>query len=128
MKKILSLSLVLCILLSCVSMASAYSNVSSWAQESVDGMYELGFLPDSLHRADMSRYITRGEMCKIAVAVYNQILGTPEVGPDSTNHFDDTSDADINYAYEQGIVGGYGDGTFHPNDPLTRQDFMKISL
>lgn len=127
-KKILSMILALCLLIACVPTVSAYSNVSSWAQQSVDGMYELGFLPNSLVSADMGRNITRGEMCKIAVAVYNQLRGIPGAGPDSTSHFDDTSDPDICYAFEQGIVSGYGDGKFGVNDPLTRQDFFKITF
>jgi hypothetical protein len=35
------------------------------------------------------------------------------------------SDA-ISWAVEQGIVNGYGDGNFGPNDPLTRQDMVTI--
>ena len=127
-KRIIALLLSLSLLIACVPAVSAYYNVASWAQEAVDGMYELGFLPSSLNNADMTRNITRGEMCKIAVAVYNQLMGTPDVGPHSTDHFDDTSDSDICYAYEQGIVSGYGNGKFGPNDPLTRQDFIKITF
>ena len=126
-KKIISLFLALSIFISCIPFVSAYSNVSDWAQEYVDGMSELGFLPKSLESANMGRNITRGEMCKLAVAVYNQLLGIPGVGPASTSHFDDTKDPDICYAYEQGIVSGYGDGKFGANDPLTRQDFFKIT-
>lgn len=127
-KRILSLLLVVCLLVACIPTASAYSNVAPWAKESVDSMYQLGFLPQSLNSADMTRRITRGEMCKIAVAVFNQLMGTPDVGPHSTDHFDDTSDPDICYAFEQGIVSGYGDGRFGPNEPLTRQDFIKITF
>lgn len=127
-KRILALILSLALVIGCIPAASAYYNVAPWAQEAVDGMYSLGFLPSSLNSADMSRNITRGEMCKIAVAVYNQLMGTPDVGPDSTDHFDDTSDPDICYAFEQGIVSGYGNGKFGPNDPLTRQDFIKITF
>lgn len=126
-KRIISLLLCLCILAACIPAVSAYSNLGTWAKESVEAMYDLGFLPDSLVKADMSKPITRGQMCQMAVLVYNQLMGTPGVGPDSTKNFDDTSDPDINYAFEQGIVGGYGDGNFGPNDPLTRQDFFKIT-
>lgn len=126
-KKLIALLLCLCITAAMIPAVSAYTNVSGWAKESVDAMSTLGFLPASLSAADMSRNITRGQMCQMAVLVYNEIMGTPGVGPDSTKNFDDTSDPAINYAYEQGIVGGYGDGRFGPNDPLTRQDFFKIT-
>ncbi|MBQ4565352.1 MAG: S-layer homology domain-containing protein [Oscillospiraceae bacterium] len=127
-KRILAILLVLSLVVACIPAASAYSNVAPWAKESVDSMYQLGFLPQSLNSADMTRRITRGEMCKIAVAVFNQLMGTPDVGPHSTDHFDDTSDPDICYAFEQGIVSGYGNGKFGPNEPLTRQDFIKITF
>ena len=126
-KKLIALLLCLSIVAACIPAVYGYSNVSDWAKESVEAMSTLGFLPTSLSTADMGKNITRGQMCQMAVLVYNEIMGTPGVGPDSTKNFDDTSDPAINYAYEQGIVGGYGDGRFGPNDPLTRQDFFKIT-
>lgn len=126
-KRVVCLLVSLTLLIACIPSVSAYYNVSTWAQEAVDSMYGLGFLPESLKNADMGKNITRGQMCQMAVLVYNQLMGTPGVGPDSTKHFTDTSDPAINYAFEQGIVGGYGDGTFKPNDLLTRQDFFKIT-
>lgn len=126
-KRFLCLILCAALLCACILPASAYYNTGSWAQEAVSAMYSLGFLPTNLNNADMSANISRGQMCQMAAAVYNNLLGTPDVGPDSTDHFDDTDDPTINYAYEQGIVSGYGDGRFAPNDPLTRQDFFKIT-
>lgn len=32
----------------------------------------------------------------------------------------------IEYLYQQGIVGGYSDGNFHPNDLVTRAQFAKM--
>ena len=34
---------------------------------------------------------------------------------------------EINFAFEQGIINGYEDQTFRPNEPLSRQDFFKIT-
>lgn len=126
-KRILSLLLGLSVLLSLVPAVSAYSGVSSWAQEAVSSMYDLGFLPESLKDADMSRPITRGEMCQMAVLVYNQLMGTPGIGPTASNYFSDTTDPAVSYAFEQGIVSGYGDGTFLPKNHLTREEFFKIT-
>ena len=125
-RKLVCLLLCLSIMLACVPAVSAYYNVSDWSKEAVDAMNSLGFLPESLNKADMGRSITRAEMCKMAVLVYEHLMGGYAY-PDSTKHFTDTSDAAICYAYEQGIISGYGDGTFHPNEPLTRQDFFKIT-
>ena len=126
-RKLICLLLTLVLIVSCIPTASAYSNVSSWAAEAIGAMDSLGLLPESLKNADMKSKITRAQMCQMAVLVYNQFLGTPGVGPDSTKYFSDTSDPAISYAFEQGIVGGYGDGTFRPNNNLIRQDFFKIT-
>ncbi len=126
MKRLLSLILCLCLLASCIPMASAYYNTDDWAKDAVASMYELGFLPDTLRNADMTRNITRGEMCKMAVLVFEHLMGDYAY-PDSTDHFDDTSDPAICYAYEQRIIAGHGDGTFRPYEPLTRQDFFVIT-
>lgn len=32
----------------------------------------------------------------------------------------------VNWASQSGIVAGYGDGSFHPNDPITRQQMAAI--
>jgi hypothetical protein len=89
-------------------------------------MEELGFLPKTILEANMTRSITRGEMCKIAVQVFTHLMGGYPY-PDSTNHFTDTQDPDICFAYEQGIVSGYGNGKFGPNDLLTREQFFTIT-
>lgn len=125
-RKLICLLLCVAVLVSCIPVVSAYTNVSTWAAEAVNAMSELGFLPASLNSADMGRNITRAEMCKMAVLVFEQLMGSPAY-PDSTNYFTDTSDPDICYAYEQGIISGNGDGTFSPNDYLTREDFFKIT-
>ena len=59
-KRIICLFVCLAMLAACLPAASAYHNVSSWAQEAVDSMSSLGFLPDSLKNADMGKNITRG--------------------------------------------------------------------
>ena len=46
--------------------------------------------------------------------------------PNRTDYFTDTNDPLVCAAYEIGIVGGYPDGTFRPNQLLTRQEFFVI--
>ena len=73
----------------------------------------------------MSNGITRGQMCSIAVLAYNKAKGTT-LRPSGGNYFWDTNDDDVNICKELGIVDGSDDGGFHPNDPLTREQFFKI--
>ncbi|MBR6825506.1 MAG: S-layer homology domain-containing protein [Oscillospiraceae bacterium] len=126
LKRLLSVALCLCILFGILPVAQAYTNTADWAKDAVASMYELGFLPPSLQNANMTRIITRKEMCKMAVLVFEHLTGGYPY-PDSTDHFEDTEDPDICYAYEQGIISGYGNGKFGPNDPLTREQFFKIT-
>lgn len=124
-KRILSLILCLALLIGAVPSVSAYSNLGEWAEEAVVAMDTLGFLPQELRDADMTRSITRGEMCKMAVLVHKNLTGVYDQSV-STDHFEDTSDPDICYAFEQGIITGYSDGSFRPDQFLTRQEFFKI--
>ena len=63
--------------------------------------------------------VSRGMIVTILYA----IAGKPEV---SANAFDDVPDDQyysdaVSWAAEEGIVAGYGDGTFRPDDPVTRE-------
>jgi len=67
--------------------------------------------------------ITRAELVKLAVSFYDAPVG-------SENHFSDIkehwADDFINAAYDLGLVVGGGDGTFRPNDYITRAETMTI--
>lgn len=126
--RIASLLLCLVLLASAVPMASAVGNftgVSNWFEPSLREMQELDLLPASFEGMDLSKEITRGEMCELAVKALELIHGYSII-PERTDYFSDTSADYIIKAYELGIVAGYPDGTFHPNERLTRQEFFKI--
>ena len=69
--------------------------------------------------------VTRGQF----VTVLWRMAGSPQ--PETASAFTDTaegkwySDA-VAWASEKGYVNGYPDGTFRPNDSLTREQAMKI--
>lgn len=125
-KKLICLLLCICLILPIFPCASAYSNLAPWAAEAVEAMSSLGFLPPELEKADMTRNITRGEMCKMAVLVFEHLMGGYAY-PASTDYFKDTKDPAICFAYEQGIISGYSDGYFRPDQALTRQEFFKVT-
>lgn len=126
--RLVSLLLCLVLLASAIPMASAVGNftgVSGWFEPSLREMQELNLLPASFEGMDLSKEITRGEMCELAVHALELIHGYSIV-PERTDYFSDTSADYIIKAYELGIVAGYPDGTFHPNERLTRQEFFQI--
>lgn len=121
----LVLALVLVLSLSPVSMAAG-AKYSTWFAPYYKEMQELGILPASFSSGDLTATITRGEMSELAVAAFEKATGNVIDELERTDYFSDTSDVNILKAYEYGIVSGYPDGTFRPNQTLTRQEFFKI--
>lgn len=113
---------------------SPFSDVSESHQNrrAINHSYQFGIIegyPDGTFGPD--REINRAELTKIIVA------NSFEEGesPDSNtykNCFDDVTTEwyapYICYAYEQGWVQGYEDGTFKPGNPINRVEAMKIIL
>jgi hypothetical protein len=84
----------------------------------------IGGYPDNTFRPNNTA--TRGQLAKIVVLAEGMPINTAG-GP----HFSDVSPANSFYpyvetAYNAGIVSGYGDGTFRPNNPVTRGQLCKI--
>lgn len=128
MKRILSIVLCVCLLLGAVPMVSAagdFTGVKTWFEPSLREMQQLELIPESFSGMDLSVDITRAEMCRLAVHALEKITGYA-IEPEASNYFTDTSADYIVKAYELGIVSGYGDGTFKPENKLTRQEFFQI--
>lgn len=124
--RLLSLALCLLMVFSTIPMASAaYSGVAGWFEPSLREMQELGLLPSSYDGFDLSKKITRAEMCELAVHALEKITGYAII-PERTDYFTDTDADYIVKAYELGIVSGYPDNTFKPDNYLTRQEFFQI--
>ena len=95
--------------------------------EAIETLVGLGVLhgyDDGLfHPHDM---LTRGQACKILVTLYDLQPGSKDTV------FDDVSDhwakSYIMCCASLGIVAGYGDGSFGPNDPLTGDAWAKMLL
>ncbi len=105
--------------------AAAYENASDWAKPNLDEAVMLELLPEILQDADMQVDITRREICYLATVAYEKLTGNSPT-PNLTDYFTDTDDPLICAAYEIGIVNGYDDGTFRPEELLTRQEFFMI--
>ena len=69
---------------------------------------------------------TRGQLCKIVVLAEGWTVNCP-----GTPHFTDVPSTNpfychIETAFGRGVIGGYSDGTFRPNNNVTRAQLSKI--
>lgn len=120
-----SISLILALLMVffLIPTANAYSNISDWAKPEVDEMEKMGLIPANMADADLTKNITRLDMCRIAVVSYEKLTGIT-IAASAEHPFSDTTDADVEKAYAAGLVNGDGDGKFNPKETLTRRDFF----
>ena len=88
--------------------------------------YMVGY-PDLTFRPDAQ--ITRAEV----TMMFARLLKDRPVGtPFNAKRYSDVTEANwfsyaVDYMSEQNIIKGYPDGTFRPNDPITRAEFASIS-
>ena len=137
MKKFLSLVLALVMTMSLVTVSAGAKDFDDNGdidyKEAVDVISALGIVDgysDGSFRPDGS--LTRGAAAKI---ICNLILGptTASALSASTAPFKDVPTTNnfagyITYCAQQGIISGYGDGTFRPTGTLTGNAFMKMLL
>lgn len=106
-----------------------FINLSGWAEEAVYAMDEMDLIPNVVKASPMDGAITRQNMCKILMNTYKRLMCVTDEDLSNDEHpFTDTDDVDVRNAYRLGIVNGRGDGTFGPDDPITRQDFFTMSV
>lgn len=114
-----------------VARASEFTDVRGhWAETSgvIDGMVDKGLItgyPDGRFGPDDS--ISRAQV----VTIMWRAAGSPEVsGPHDFSDVDYGSyyGAAVEWAEGSGVVGGYPDGRFGPNDPITREQLATILL
>ena len=137
MKKFLSLVLALVMTMSLVTVSAGAVDFTDDSdidyKEAVDVISALGIVDgysDDSFRPDGS--LTRGAAAKI---ICNLILGptTASALSATTAPFRDVPTTNtfagyITYCSQQGIISGYGDGTFRPTGTLTGNAFMKMLL
>ncbi|MBO7275384.1 MAG: S-layer homology domain-containing protein, partial [Clostridia bacterium] len=68
--------------------------------------------------------ITRAELVAIATAFYDSEVGDECAFSDIKGHW---AEKFINEAYNLGIIEGYPDGTFHPDDLITRAEAIAVA-
>jgi basic membrane protein A len=100
----------------------------SWAKNDIQKLVDKGYIsgyPDGTFLPN--NMVTRAEFLKIITGV----LGYPEPAPAGASPYSDVAMTDWFFKYvisagQNNLVGGYPDGTFQPNNPITRQEVAKI--
>lgn len=103
-----------------------YPNMQSWAAQELRPMDEEGLIPELLIGRDMRSDITRKEVCYLAVTAFDKL--NPDF-PQKTyeSPFTDVDDQVISKAHYLEIIKGFPDNTFRPDEPITREQFFKIT-
>ena len=99
-----------------------YYTPSSWAKADVDKAVIAGYVPDVL----LEKYtqpITRAEFCALAVKYFETVSHRTI---EKRAEFSDTDDINVQKMGGMGIISGYGDGRFGPEDKLTREQAAVI--
>ena len=112
---ILVIAMVLTVTLPITTFAS--SNPSSWATEEVNAAINAELVTDSV-MVNYQANITREQFCEMVVRAYEKISG--ENAETGNMYFSDTNNVEILKAANLGIVTGYGNNVFGPNDLITR--------
>ncbi len=122
-RRILSVLVILCLiaaLLPMSVMAASYPDTDGhWAEKSIGRWSNAAVVQgtDGEFRPDLS--ITRAQIA----AIFARLLRLPEASP--AEYHDLTADAwyadAVSRCAAAGILTGYPDGTFRPNDPVTRE-------
>lgn len=118
---IIALSLAVALLIPSVSYAQG--GVHLWAIDEIDEALEEDLVTESV-MVDYQADITREQFCELVVKVYEKLAETTaEVGDIA---FSDTQNEEILKAAKLGIVNGYGNGVFAPNDLITREQIATM--
>jgi hypothetical protein len=99
----------------------------AWYYDYIETMYNYGWVngyPDGMFRPGIG--INRAEIAKMVINAFEidqDLSGAP--------HFDDVNEGDWYYgyvetAYNNGLMRGYGDGTFGPANAVTRAETANI--
>ena len=97
--------------------------VSNWAKDIVTEAIDANIVPKASLGTDYTKAITRAQFCAIATQLYETVTGKTLTASGS---FDDTNDTNVLKMASIGVINGYGNGKFGPNDLLSREQAAVI--
>lgn len=101
-----------------------------WAEEIISTFYEMGIISGkSTTSFAPNDTMTRAELLKVTLLA----AGYDPEESESTSGFSDVKAGDwfmpfVAFAYENGFIEGYSDGSFRPNDTINRAEALAILL
>ena len=98
---------------------------SDWAAEAIEKSEKYGFEFEDSVLGEYTEPITRSELCKIILSIYNSVLETKYFAK-GKSPFSDTDTEEVTALYELGIVSGLGENLFEPERGVTRQEIAKF--
>ncbi len=99
--------------------------VPQWATDELNEAVQLGIVPNTLKDTGMfENSITRREFCSIAAKLL-KICGEKVPG-EIQNSFIDTNDGNVKWLSSLGILNGYTDNTFKPENLITREEAAAV--
>ncbi len=96
---------------------------SDWAIAEVSEAEFKGIITDAVC-ADFQADITREQFCELVMKAYEKLAKPVEIS--EMPEFSDTENESVLMAAAIGIVNGYGDGVFAPNDKITREQIAAM--
>ncbi|EOD01524.1 S-layer homology domain-containing protein [Caldisalinibacter kiritimatiensis] len=103
------------------------SGPSKWAEDEINLALNHNLVPDDL-KGNYTQNILRGEYVLLALELYkktgnNVEITNPEPFIDIKGH---KYENELIMAYNAGIINGYEDGTFKPDEKITRQEIAAL--
>lgn len=100
-----------------------------WAEEEICFMYNEGIVSGYSERNFLpNNKITRAEFLKISLLNLSYTVYPVQSAGFSDVSADDWYFSYITFARSKGFVNGYGDGSFHPNDNVTRAEAVTMIM
>ncbi|MBF4691553.1 glycoside hydrolase domain-containing protein [Fusibacter ferrireducens] len=105
------------------------SKPSTWAVEGIQLLSKALVLPD-FYYADYQANMTRRDYSELMVRTYMTLTDAPEaiLKASSSTTFNDTADPWVLRAHALSIIGGYGNGQFGPENPITREQIAVVTI
>jgi peroxiredoxin len=107
------------------SALSVSQNASPWAKESIKTLSDLQVLDQRLF-SHYQGQITRGEFAYLGLRMYEILTGNS--AKISGASFSDTNDPELWRAKSVGVINGYPDGSFLPNNLITRDELAVMFI